>query len=93
MDNTYTNSWTGGLALTSPSTPILDTVNQVLWVGAGNGRLYKLEATDAKPVTTVYATLGTGTSPVGPPTLDESMTLLYVGTDAGQIYAVPANLQ
>lgn len=58
-----------------------------LFVGSSDGRLYQIDVSGVSPTTTSVP-LGDGSAAVGAPSLDVANNLLYVGTDAGIIYAV-----
>jgi outer membrane protein assembly factor BamB len=72
----------------TPSTPMfLPGANRLL-VGASNGRLYQLDTIQSPPPTTTYVTLGTGNAAVGSPAFDVINNVIYVGSEAGVVYAV-----
>jgi len=83
-----TNSATPRWSLTSialPSIPLF-TSNSVL-VGSSDGKLYEITSLASATPTLHSATLGAGTAAVGSPLLDYATNQVYVGTDAGRIYA------
>jgi len=72
----------------TPSTPMYLPGADRLLVGASNGRLYQLDTTQTPPATTTYVTLGAGNAAVGSPAFDVVNDVIYVGTEAGVIYAI-----
>jgi len=75
--------------LQSPSTPVFIPGGPHLYVGtggAGNGKLYRLSAADGSTVDSFP--LGDLAAQIGSPTLDLSAGFLYVGSDAGVVYAI-----
>jgi outer membrane protein assembly factor BamB len=71
----------------SPSQPVFFAGTGRVYVGGGDGKLYVLNAaTGADAVPPI--TLGDGLSAVGAPTVDQAGGFVYVGTDAGVVYAV-----
>jgi outer membrane protein assembly factor BamB len=72
--------------VTSPSTPLNVPFTTKLFVGSGDGSLYQLKTDNS--MAPVGVQLGDGSSVVGAPTFDIFNNLIYVGTDAGFIYAV-----
>ena len=83
---TFTDNWPGGVGLTSPSTPVHASLDTVVYVGSGDGNLYRLRVSDGSVFD--FFTLGLGDALVGSPTLDLRANYLYVGTEAGRVYAV-----
>ena len=80
-------AWPAVTAVPSPSVVLLNVGPSLLFVGGSDGRLYQLDAT-ANPPTATPVTLGDGTAAVGAPSLDVANDVVYVGTDAGVVYAV-----
>jgi outer membrane protein assembly factor BamB len=82
----------GYVALPGASTPVYLPGGLYVYVGDGNGHLHRLEAATGAESPGVPATfplqLGDGSGIVGSPTLDTRQGFLYVGTDAGVVYAV-----
>src|SRR6266540_2921196 len=75
--------------LQSPSTPVFIPGGPHLYVGTGgpgNGKLYRLSAADGSTVDSFP--LGDLDAQIGSPTLDPSTGFLYVGSDAGVVYAI-----
>jgi outer membrane protein assembly factor BamB len=75
--------------LQSPSTPVFIPGGPHLYVGTGgpgNGKLYRLSAANGSTVDSFP--LGDLAAQIGSPTLDLSMGFLYVGSDAGVVYAI-----
>ncbi len=74
-------------SIPGPSQPVFFSGTGRVYVGGGDGRLHILKASDgtdaASPIT-----LGDGLSTVGAPTVDQAGGFVYVGTDAGVVYAV-----
>jgi outer membrane protein assembly factor BamB len=90
-DGSPTPNWPPVNKIPSPSNPIFTTGGTLLFVGASDGQLYELDMTLANPTTQPViksVLLGPGAANVGSPTLDPANTMVYVGTDAGIIYAV-----
>jgi outer membrane protein assembly factor BamB len=74
-------------SIPSPSQPVFFAGTGRVYVGGGDGSLYILKASDG---TNLFAPIpvGDGLSAVGPPTVDQAGGFVYVGTDAGVVYAV-----
>ena len=74
----------------NPSIPVFGRIGGVpyVWVGSSNGRLYQIDAATGGFIKIVE--LGGGGSVIGAPSLDATNNLIYVGSDAGVIYAVSA---
>ena len=70
-----------------PSVPLLAFDTPYLYVGGGDGKLYELDRTTSPPTSKVLP-LGGTPAIVGAPSLAVVDGLLYVGTSAGQIYAL-----
>jgi len=85
-DGSPTPNWPA-VSLPGPSTPLFTTGGTYLFVGASDGQLYQLDLS-TNPPTVTSATLGDGLAAVGSPSLDIQNGLVYVGTDAGIVYAV-----
>jgi uncharacterized repeat protein (TIGR01451 family) len=84
---TVSDNWpTGGPFPPSPSTPVYAPLDTLVYIGAGDGRVYRLNVADG--TTFDSFTLGAGDAAVGSPTLDLRANYLYVGTEAGRVYAV-----
>ncbi len=87
-DNTTSGAVVSGWPVSIPSPSILlqppDTPHVL--VGSGDGSLYQIDI--ASPGTPTSVVLGLGNAAVGAPTLDLINSMIYVGTDAGIIYAV-----
>ena len=90
--------WSSPLSLPSPSTPLV--LSNVLYVGAGDGRLYRAPSNvPGTPPVPTSVMLGDPTVPktVGTPAYDRASpttTLddtVVVGTDEGRFYAVAVN--
>jgi outer membrane protein assembly factor BamB len=81
-----TENWRN-TSIPSPSQPVFYAGTGRVYVGGGDGKLHVLKASDgtddAPPIT-----LGDGLSVVGAPTVDQAGGFVYVGTDAGVVYAV-----
>ena len=70
-----------------PGHPLFAWGTSYVIVGAGDGKLYQIDANNPALITS--ATLGDGSpTSVGAPSLDLLNSVIYVGTDAGIIYAV-----
>jgi hypothetical protein len=78
-------------SITSPSAPVLVRIGSVayVYVGSSDGRLYQIQADDSTKVKSVLVRSG---ATVGAPAFDVRDNMIYVGTDAGAIYAVQAPL-
>jgi outer membrane protein assembly factor BamB len=88
-DNVTSGIVTTGWPITtipSPSVPLYVPGTLDLFVGSGDGQLYRVNV--ASPSTPSSILLGTGTAAVGAPTLDLLKRMIYVGTDAGVVYGV-----
>jgi uncharacterized repeat protein (TIGR01451 family) len=74
----------------NPSIPVFGRIGGIayVWVGSSDGRLYQIDAATGGIVKSVE--LGGGGSAIGAPSLDVTNNLIYVGSDAGVIYAVSA---
>jgi len=84
---TFSDNWPpGGAFPPSPSTPVYAPLDTVVYVGGGDGRLYRLNVGDGTILD--FFTLGKGDAAVGSPTLDLRGNYVYVGTEAGRVYAV-----
>ena len=70
----------------APSIPLFTLNGNRLMVGSGDGNLYEIDV--SAPLTPKSVTLGDGSAAVGSPSLHVWTGILYVGTDAGAIYAV-----
>ena len=85
LDATGVPNWS--VPLPSPSIPLFAWGTSYVIVGAGDGKLYQIDANNPALITS--ATLGDGSpTSVGAPSLDLLNSVIYVGTDAGIIYAV-----
>ncbi len=86
-----TPNWSTGpgqpVDIPNPSTPVLAVERNEVWVGGGDGRLYRLDAT-----------LGTELSPsfnlnpgvqLTSPTVDRDGGYVYVGAVDGRVFALP----
>jgi outer membrane protein assembly factor BamB len=71
----------------SPSSPVYIAGGPHLFVGSGNGTVYRLDYFTGSAATQVGIPLG-DLAPVGSPTLDIAGGFLYVGTAAGAVFAV-----
>jgi len=74
-----------------PSIPLL-TAFGTMYIGSADGKLYELSNLSAGSPTVKSLTLGTGDAVVGSPSFDYSNNRVYVGTDAGRVYAVASPL-
>ena len=77
-------------SLGSPSTPVYAPGDLYVYVGAGDGKLYRLDVSSGAPVVAAPfpLLLGDGSAGVGSPTFDLGASFVYVGTEDGTIYAV-----
>jgi outer membrane protein assembly factor BamB len=77
--------WTNP-AITTPSTPIVDpsNYNLFIYVGAGDGRLYKIAQDDGAIVDSRVVNLA---ATVGDPSYDGFALRFYVGDSSGRIYS------
>src|SRR5262249_7692868 len=89
FDASGTPRWTSA-SVTSPSTPVYAPGDPFLYVGSGDGRLYRLDTTNGNPYAgpTFPLLLGNGSGAAGSPTLDLAAGFLYVGAEDGIVYAV-----
>ncbi len=74
--------------IASPSYPV--KVSGKLYIGSSDGKLYQVDASTGVVDTSV--TLGDGSSAVGTPAYNGLDQMLYVGTEAGVVYAVQVPL-
>ena len=90
LDDTGTPAWPE-VAIPGPSPALFTPGSRYLIVGGNDGRLYQLDVAAANPTTpptVTSVTVGDGTAALGAPTLDTTYNLVYVGSDAGIVYAV-----
>jgi N-acetylneuraminic acid mutarotase len=80
--------WAEVATIPNPSITLYDNRNDRAYVGGGDGRLYQLSYGGAAPVVTSVLLGGSASVAVGSPALDVGTGLVYVGTDAGIVYAV-----
>ena len=88
-DNVTSASVSPGWPVTtipSPSIPLYVPGTTHVLVGSGDGKLYQMNVVTPLPAKSVV--LGDGSAAVGVPTMDLLRMLLYVGSDAGVVYAV-----
>jgi outer membrane protein assembly factor BamB len=88
-DNTGSGAIVAGWPVTSipsPSIPLHPPGTTHLLVGSSDGRLYQIDI--LSPSSPLSVLLGDGSAAVGAPTLDVLESMIYVGTDAGIIYAL-----
>jgi outer membrane protein assembly factor BamB len=99
-DNGASASVVWSTQLTPSATP--PTPSIVLWgpgttlihVGGSDGRLYQIDfSTVPSPPIITSVVLGDGLAVVGAPTLDRLTGIVYVGSDAGFIYAVQTPIE
>jgi beta-glucanase (GH16 family)/outer membrane protein assembly factor BamB len=79
------------VAVPNPSIALYTPGGTKLLVGSSDGRLYQLEmaaATPAVPPTVQSVVIGDGSGIVGSPAFDSAFNMVYVGSDAGVLYAV-----
>jgi hypothetical protein len=81
----WTDNWGGAIALTNPSTPVFIPGDDKVYTG-GIGRLYRRQV--ANGLAFDEFVLGDGSAVVGSPTIDLSGGFVYVGSDAGVVYAI-----
>jgi hypothetical protein len=74
-------------SITGPSQPVFIGSTGRVYVGGGDGKLHILSSSDGTDAVAAV-TLGDGLSAVGAPTVDQAGGFVYVGTDAGVVYAV-----
>jgi len=72
--------------MTRPSIPPF--VGTALVVGSGDGRPYQLTNLSGATPTQTSVILGAGTAGVGSPSYDFANNMIYVGNEAGAVYAV-----
>jgi outer membrane protein assembly factor BamB len=80
----------GSRALASPSTPVFAPQDLYVYVGSSDGKLHRIFAASGTEDTTAPfpIPLGDATAAVGSPTYDLGPRYLYVGTEAGIVYAI-----
>jgi hypothetical protein len=71
----------------SPSQPVFYAGTGRVYVGGGDGKLYVLDATDGSDVVPPIALGDPGLS-AGAPTVDQAGGFVYLGSDAGVVFAV-----
>jgi outer membrane protein assembly factor BamB len=85
-------NWPEVSAIPSPSIPVHPNASNLVFVGGGDGRLYQLDFTNALPAgpgpVVKSVPLGGGATALGAPTFDSVNNVIYVGSDAGILYAV-----
>jgi outer membrane protein assembly factor BamB len=72
----------------SPSQPVFFAGTGRVYAGGGDGKLYVLDASDGSDVVAPIPLGEPDSSAVGAPTVDQANGYVYVGTDAGVVYAV-----
>ena len=84
--------WNTGAAIPNPSIPLFGRlgVNAFVWVGGSDGFLYQIDAATGGTIKSVK--LGDGLAVAGAPSLDIANSVVYVGTEAGVVYAVQVPL-
>jgi outer membrane protein assembly factor BamB len=91
-----TRKWTEVTTIPGPSITLHQNGTGFVYVGSTNGRLYQIDDSSAgfpgPPPGVKSVPLGDGTASVGSPTLDVFNNLIYVGTEAGIVYAVEVPL-
>jgi outer membrane protein assembly factor BamB len=72
----------------SPSIPLFGRLGGLghVYVGGGDGRLYQLDAATGLQVRSIR--LGDGLAAIGAPSMDVANGLVFVGSEAGILYAV-----
>jgi hypothetical protein len=92
-------AWPAITTIANPSIALLGPGQPRLYVGGQEGpthKLFQIDFTAAGPLgpppTIQSVVLGSGASVVGSPAYDSAHNLVYVGTDAGIIYAVQVPL-
>ncbi len=85
---TYAPRWKRELAtaIPNPSMPVFLTGTTHVYLGSGDGNVYRLDAATGNTLLTFP--LGDLGAVVGSPTLDVRQGFLYVGTEAGIVYAI-----
>jgi outer membrane protein assembly factor BamB len=76
--------------IAAPSIPLYS--GSELYVGSSDGRFYQLTNLGAGAPTVKSVQLGTGAFGVGSPSYDYANGLVYVGTDAGKLFALQVPL-
>jgi len=88
-DNGTSASLNWSASVPSPSVPLFLADSHYLIVGGDAGRLYQFDvAGTPPPPPPTFVILGESNTVVGSPSLDLRDLMIYVGTDAGVIYAV-----
>jgi outer membrane protein assembly factor BamB len=78
----------GGLPDNFPSIPVFVPGGPHVWVGGSDSRLHRLNATDGSPFDAFPLGTPSIVTAVGSPTIDLLGGFVYVGTEAGRIYAI-----
>ncbi|HEV7240986.1 MAG TPA: S8 family serine peptidase [Thermoanaerobaculia bacterium] len=89
VDDTSTVFTEWNRFIAGPSVPLF--TGSALYIGSSDGKLYELTNLNTFAVTK-SVTLGSGANAVGSPSYDFMNNLVYVGTDAGKLYAVKVPL-
>jgi hypothetical protein len=92
---TATSKWSVVGTIPNPTAPVLARLGGVpyIFVGASNGRLYQINADDPFSVGGIkFVQLRTGAITIGAPSFDVFDEMIYVGSDAGVIFAVQVPL-
>ena len=85
------SNWLPVTSIPDPSVALYKAYSTHIYVGSSNGKLYQIDFAGASPGTSPALTslpLGDGLAAVGAPAIDYPNNMIYVGTDAGIIYAV-----
>lgn len=83
LGSSATPRWS--LSSNAPSIPSF--TGTALYFGSGDGSLYQLTSLNGASPVSKSVQLGGGTAAIGSPSIDFANSRVYVGTDAGQIYA------
>jgi outer membrane protein assembly factor BamB len=82
-----TSPWAQPLAVAAPSLPLFS--GAFLYVGSGDGRLYEIDPLGG---TRSVEIVSGGVAGVGSPSMDFQSSVIYVGSEAGNVYSVAVPL-
>jgi outer membrane protein assembly factor BamB len=84
----WTSKWSR-TDIPSPSQAVFVNGSGRVYVGGGNGKLYVLSAVNGNDVVAPIDLGEPGLAAIGAPTVDTAGGYVYVGSDAGVLYALP----
>jgi outer membrane protein assembly factor BamB len=90
----FTPLWPGGVLLPGgipnnfPSTPVFIPGGPFVWVGGSDSRLHRLNVANGSGFDSFFLGTPAIVTAVGSPTIDLRAGFVYVGTEAGRVYAI-----